>query len=843
MTGELARLFVSLFGDTSHFDKNISDSQKKLQQVSKNMSAIGKKMTMFVTLPLIGIGTAALKVASDAEEMESKFNVVFGELAGEMKAWSEDFGDSIGRSTSSVMKWMAALQDTFVPLGFARDKGAEMSKVLAELTVDMASFNNETEANVIRDLQSALVGNHETVRKYGVIITQATLNQELMNMGIEGGIQEATEQEKVLARMNIILKGTADAQGDAARTADSFANRMRALKESGKDLLINIGQQLIPIISKLVEKINQTVNWFNSLDERQQKLIVTIGGVLAVAGPLLLALGKFLTILPAIKTAFITLNAVMAANPILAVVAAVAALTTAAILLIKNWDKVRLWFINAYVTIVDFFKGIISWVMEAPDWVAYLLAAFVPFIGLPMLLIKNWEAFSDGIERIVKAVVEFGIKAFDTMKIGILSAVAGMIEGVRRVVQIFKQETPELDQAVQSLNDRINGLRDHMQNVQGPSIELSDIFTNMADNADGLRKMVEGLENQNKELDEGEKELIDTTAELQGIIDEGTESIEEADETTGRYVNTLAQMNIGIREVTSSEVLSSLYEQAQALAEIESQAWILNYTYDDLNTKVAEFTASDIISQLYLQQEAWYAEGHAAQVVGDAYTSLYQAAIIMTNKIYETHGRLRKDSRMTMDEVKSTYEMLAEYMEKDFEQSFVSTMEAVWTTTAKFTTMIKETIKGLIADILRGLGRKYAALAVAFFWRPLQALKYAAAAAALFAAAGAVQRLAQGGLVVGETFAQLGEGREKEAVLPLNQNVYGELAEGIINKLSEMQTVRQPGLPLAPIPTMAARPVHLHIGTFIGDDLSLKKLERRLRDIRIVEDQRLGVGA
>ena len=73
MTGEIARLFVSLFGDTSNFDKTLTDSQKKLQQASKNMNAIGKKMTMFVTLPLIGIGTAALKVSSNAEEMESKF--------------------------------------------------------------------------------------------------------------------------------------------------------------------------------------------------------------------------------------------------------------------------------------------------------------------------------------------------------------------------------------------------------------------------------------------------------------------------------------------------------------------------------------------------------------------------------------------------------------------------------------------------------------------------------------------------------------------------------------------------------------------------------------------------
>jgi hypothetical protein len=453
--------------------------------------------------------------------------------------------------------------------------------------------------------------------------------------------------------MNIILKGTTDAQGDAARTADSFANRMRALKESGKDLLINIGQQLIPVVSKLVEKINQAVSWFNNLDERQQKIIVTIAGVLAVAGPLLLGIAKLASLMQALIPVIYAVNAAFAANPILAVVTAVALLTTGAILLIKNWDKVKAFFVDLWNKLKELWD-------KVPDWIKYLM----PFVGLPMLIIENWEQ----------------IKEF----------MIGLVDVIQR--------------------------------------ELVDRFMNI------VNKIKEGVE-----------------------------------KVTGFFKNMFDKVAGG------------------------------SYVPEMVNRIQADFT---------------------------------RMSNVMRAKAEEAAG-----------ETQTIFGHLADYMKEDFEQSFVGTMEGIWTSTGDIVTKIKDTIKGLIADILRGLGRKYAALAVAFFWQPFQALKYAAAAAALFAAAGAVQRLAQGGLVVGETFAQLGEGRDREAVLPLNQNVYGELAEGIINKLSEMQTARQPGLPPAPVPTTVTRPVHLHIGTLIGDDLSLKKLERRLRDIRIVEDQRLGVGA
>jgi hypothetical protein len=203
----------------------------------------------------IGIGSKLVALGSDAEEMTGKFNVVFGDSAPEAITALDEFGNAVGRSKFELMEMAATVQDTFVPLGFARDEAAGMSIELSKLAVDMGSFNNVADADVMRDLQSAIVGNHETMRKYGVIITQATLDQELLKMGVEGGTAAATEQEKVQARLNIIMAGTSDAQGDAIKTSESWANQMRALKSTISEAATTIGGELLPFLSPVLKTI------------------------------------------------------------------------------------------------------------------------------------------------------------------------------------------------------------------------------------------------------------------------------------------------------------------------------------------------------------------------------------------------------------------------------------------------------------------------------------------------------------------------------------------------------------------------------------------------------------
>ncbi len=244
--------------------------QKVGARVGKAAAGLGKAVAVAGT----GIAVTAVKVASDAEEIQSKFEAVFKELAPQAEQFAKAFAEKIGRSVIDVKKQMAEFEDTFVPLGFARDKALELSQQLVGLTADLASFNNLSESDVQQSLTSAIVGNAEAVRKFGVVITQATLDQELMNTGIAGGVRAATEQQKALARLNLIMASTTDAQGDAERTAGSFANQMRAAQGKVKDITAAIGKELLPVLNKFLTAFNtadlsETVNstWVPAIRE------------------------------------------------------------------------------------------------------------------------------------------------------------------------------------------------------------------------------------------------------------------------------------------------------------------------------------------------------------------------------------------------------------------------------------------------------------------------------------------------------------------------------------------------------------------------------------------------
>lgn len=318
----LGRSVLELSTDQTELDAGINKAkksadslEKKFLQVSKSMQRIGKSMTTFVTLPILGIGAAIVKVASDAEETRSKFATVFRDQATAVEQWADTYADSVNRGRVETLGFLATVQDLFVPLGASREAAAEFSKTVVSLSTDLGSFNNMPTSDVLRDIQSTLIGNHETTRKFGVIIDQVTLNQELLNMGVEDGVKAATALEKAQARLNMILAATTDAQGDAIRTAGSFANQMKGLKSSVGDLAEAFGALLLPELSKIVEQVTEWTDRIAKMDEGQKKLILRIAGIGAVAGPATLALSGMLRAVTMI-----------AAHPVLAGLAALGAL-------------------------------------------------------------------------------------------------------------------------------------------------------------------------------------------------------------------------------------------------------------------------------------------------------------------------------------------------------------------------------------------------------------------------------------------------------------------------------------------------------------------------------------
>ena len=253
-------LLVRIEADMSDLKQKLGqiqgDVNKTTNKVSGSFKAMGTLVKGFIGVQLVQSavqgGMAMINLASDIEEMQGKSKVVFGAFRDQVVGDLEAFGDAVGRSTFELEGMAASIQDTFVPMGFARGAAADLSVQLTKLAVDVASFNNASDTETMAAFQSALVGNHETVRRFGVIITESTLNLELMRMGIAKGTKEATEAQKVQARMNLIMAGTSDAHGDAARTAGSYANQSRALKAELSELAGELGTILLPTVNTIV---------------------------------------------------------------------------------------------------------------------------------------------------------------------------------------------------------------------------------------------------------------------------------------------------------------------------------------------------------------------------------------------------------------------------------------------------------------------------------------------------------------------------------------------------------------------------------------------------------------
>ena len=244
-----------LDGQTRSFVRNSNKASTATASFRRSMSGLRNNLLLigFAFAGVIKVIGGVIRSSSDLQEVTNKFNVVFGESSESARKFAELLSNKLGRSFSDIMTLMAGLQDTFVPLGFARDDAAKLSQALAQLSIDVSSFNNAASADVAQRFTSAIVGNHEAVRGFGIILTEATVKQEALKLGLVDANGELDNKAKVLSRVNIILKSTTDAHGDSLKTIEDFANATKKFSSKLEILGQQFGDVLLPLATSLVD--------------------------------------------------------------------------------------------------------------------------------------------------------------------------------------------------------------------------------------------------------------------------------------------------------------------------------------------------------------------------------------------------------------------------------------------------------------------------------------------------------------------------------------------------------------------------------------------------------------
>jgi hypothetical protein len=259
-------LKLSLLAETKNLIDGLNKGKKESESFGDKIDSINRK----VGLAFAAMGAAAtamalkftkdaIGAASDMEETVAKIGVIFGDTAGEIDKFASTAARNLGQSKQQALDAAANFAIFGKAAGLSGAALVDFSVDFVALASDLASFNNTTPEDAINAIGSALRGEAEPLRRYGVLLNDATLKAAALELGIYNGTGALTAQQKVLAAQQVILEQTNLAQGDFARTSDGLANSQRQIAASVEDTKAQLGEALLPVMLKLSEFVEKTL--------------------------------------------------------------------------------------------------------------------------------------------------------------------------------------------------------------------------------------------------------------------------------------------------------------------------------------------------------------------------------------------------------------------------------------------------------------------------------------------------------------------------------------------------------------------------------------------------------
>jgi hypothetical protein len=248
---------------------------------SSIMQGIGLGAGVFAVESIVSgitnFASSSIQAVSDINETISKTGVVFGETSQEILDWSKTTADAFGMSQQQALDAASTFAIFGKSAGLSGGELNDFSIKMSAMAADLASFHNTSPQEAIEAIGAALRGEAEPLRRYGILLDDATLRQTAMKEKLISTTKEAlTPQTKVLAAYTEILKQSSDAQGDFARTSDSVSNQQKILQARIDNLKTEIGTSLIPVYAELLDVINNVIKGSARLFEGEAKRNATI---------------------------------------------------------------------------------------------------------------------------------------------------------------------------------------------------------------------------------------------------------------------------------------------------------------------------------------------------------------------------------------------------------------------------------------------------------------------------------------------------------------------------------------------------------------------------------------
>lgn len=273
---ELARASAAL-------DQLEDHTNKSTDAFSRLAKAIGLVMIARKALDTIKTG---IDYASDLAEVQNVVDVTFGSATEAINSWSKECLAAYGMNEVSAKRYAGTIGAMLKSSGLAGDAIVDMSKDMVGLAGDMASFYNLDLETAFEKIRSGISGETEPLKQLGINMSVANLEAYALSQGITTAYNEMSQAEQVMLRYNYLMSTTADAQGDFARTQDSYANQTRLLSESWLEFTGVMAEQLLPVLTTIVSWLNNIVAFLTENADMVSAVLVglaTTVSILAVA--------------------------------------------------------------------------------------------------------------------------------------------------------------------------------------------------------------------------------------------------------------------------------------------------------------------------------------------------------------------------------------------------------------------------------------------------------------------------------------------------------------------------------------------------------------------------------
>lgn len=271
-TEEIKRLQQQIQSLQEAAEDSGDDSQNSITGLLKRIGIVGEIASgqflgnMFVN----GVNTVidgvtgsiseSIELASDLTETQNVVDVTFEDSASTINKWAQEALNAYGITETKAKQYSSTLGAMLKSMGIADDQVLQMSMDMAGLAADMASFYNLDHDTAFEKIRSGISGETEPLKALGINMSVANLNAFALEKGMNKAFDKMSQAEQATLRYQYLLEATKDAQGDFARTGDSFSNEMRKLQTNLDRIKTEFGKGLLGVVTPVISLLNNVLS-------------------------------------------------------------------------------------------------------------------------------------------------------------------------------------------------------------------------------------------------------------------------------------------------------------------------------------------------------------------------------------------------------------------------------------------------------------------------------------------------------------------------------------------------------------------------------------------------------